>query len=67
MIERLGGKNVGVGILTLNRPAARNALSLDMLARLSAAIAELSSDRSIKSVWLRPTAPPSVPVTTSKN
>ena len=52
LIERLGGVGSGIAVLTLNRPAARNALSLAMLDRLAAAIEEVSGDRSIKAVVL---------------
>ncbi|MHC8509958.1 MAG: enoyl-CoA hydratase [Rhodospirillales bacterium] len=36
-----------VAVLTLNRPAARNALSLDMLSALGAALARLGADASV--------------------
>jgi len=42
-----------VAVLTLNRPAALNALSDAMLAAMAAAFAELAQDRSVKVVILR--------------
>lgn len=41
-----------VAILTLNRPAARNALSIELLDALSDAFSALSSDRDIKAIVL---------------
>ncbi|MEZ5844428.1 MAG: enoyl-CoA hydratase [Hyphomicrobiaceae bacterium] len=55
--ERLGGGYSGVAVITLARPAARNALSLDMLDRLAAAIADVSADRAVKAVVLAATGP----------
>ncbi len=57
LIERLGGTDAGIAVLTLNRPAARNALSLDMLDRLAAAIDGLSGDRAVKVVILAANGP----------
>ena len=42
----------GVGVITLNRPERRNALSLEMLTALDAAISDLASDDSVRSIIL---------------
>ena len=42
----------GVAVLTLNRPAARNALSLAMIAALEEALAQVAKDRSIRCLIL---------------
>ena len=42
----------GVGVITLNRPARRNALNHEMLLALDAAISELSSDESVRAIVL---------------
>jgi enoyl-CoA hydratase/carnithine racemase len=39
-----------VAVLTLNRPAARNSLSLEMLEAMIAAIAAIAADRSVRAV-----------------
>ena len=46
-----------IAILTLTRPAARNSLSLDMLAALQAAIDRLSVDRGVSAVVIAATGP----------
>jgi enoyl-CoA hydratase/carnithine racemase len=42
----------GVGVVTLNRPEARNALSVALIAALTAALAELEADDAIDAVIL---------------
>lgn len=46
-----------VATLTLNRPKARNALSLDMIAALKAAVDELSVDEAISAVIIKANGP----------
>ncbi len=46
-----------IALLTLNRPAARNSLSEDLLAALSDAWREIASDRSIRAVVLAAEGP----------
>jgi enoyl-CoA hydratase len=46
-----------VRTLTLNRPAARNALSAELMTRLSAALAEAEADDGIAAVVLTGTDP----------
>ena len=38
----------GVALVTLNRPAKHNALSLDLLGRLAAAVRELGEDAAVR-------------------
>lgn len=57
IIERLTGGDSGIAVLSLNRPAARNALSLGMLDSLASAIAELSADRGVLAVVVAATGP----------
>lgn len=47
----------GVAVVTLNRPAARNALSLDVIAALHEAIALLGRDASISAIVLAANGP----------
>ncbi|GGC71423.1 enoyl-CoA hydratase [Chelatococcus reniformis] len=47
----------GVATLTLNRPAARNALSDDMIAALTTALAEVAADRAVKAVVIAANGP----------
>jgi enoyl-CoA hydratase/carnithine racemase len=47
----------GVTTLTLNRPAARNALSRDLMAALQSDLAAIGSDRSVKVVVLAANGP----------
>lgn len=47
----------GVAVLTLNRPAARNALSLATIAALHAAIEELGADASVAAIVLTAKGP----------
>jgi enoyl-CoA hydratase/carnithine racemase len=47
----------GVATLTLNRPAARNALSMDLMAALQTALADLAEDASVKVVILAGAGP----------
>ncbi|MBR0672191.1 enoyl-CoA hydratase [Neoroseomonas soli] len=47
----------GVAILTLNRPAARNSLSLPMLEALENALAAIGEDRSVRCVVLAAAGP----------
>lgn len=42
----------GVALLTLNRPARRNALSIELLAALTAAFGELAADAAVRAVVL---------------
>jgi enoyl-CoA hydratase/carnithine racemase len=42
----------GVGVITLNRPARRNALGREMLVALDEAISDLSSDDSVRAIVL---------------
>ncbi len=46
-----------IAIATLNRPAARNALSEEMIAGLSALLAELNDDRSVSALVIAATGP----------
>lgn len=47
----------GVAVLTLNRPAARNALSLDLMAALQTALDDVAVDRTVKVVVLKGAGP----------
>jgi enoyl-CoA hydratase/carnithine racemase len=47
----------GVAVLTLNRPAARNSLSLEMLEAMIAAIAAIAADRSVRAVVIAANGP----------
>jgi enoyl-CoA hydratase/carnithine racemase len=47
----------GVALLTLNRPEARNSLSESLLGEISAAFAEIATDRSIRAVLLAGNGP----------
>jgi enoyl-CoA hydratase/carnithine racemase len=47
----------GVAVLTLNRPAARNSLSLEMLEAMIAAIAAIAADRSVRAVVITANGP----------
>lgn len=53
----LEARHGAVAVLTLARPAARNSLSLDMLAALQAAIDRLSTDRDVSAVVLAAAGP----------
>jgi enoyl-CoA hydratase/carnithine racemase len=47
----------GVAVLTLNRPAARNSLSLEMLEAMIAAIAAIAADPSVRAVVIAANGP----------
>ena len=47
----------GVTILTLNRPAARNSLSLQMLETMENVLAEIGEDASVRCVVLAASGP----------
>ena len=47
----------GIATITLNRPAARNSLSLAMLDALDAVLADLAADRSVRAVVLAAAGP----------
>ena len=47
----------GIARLTLNRPAARNALSIALMTALEAALADIATDRSVRVVVLAGTGP----------
>jgi enoyl-CoA hydratase/carnithine racemase len=47
----------GIATLTLNRPAARNALSIALMSEMEAALAALAADRSVKVVVLAANGP----------
>ena len=49
--------DAGIATLTLNRPAARNALSVALMTELEAALAALAADRSVKVVILAANGP----------
>src|ERR1700756_1267741 len=49
--------DTGVATLTLNRPAARNALSMALMAELLTALADLAADSSVKVVILAGAGP----------
>lgn len=53
----LRNRDGAVATLTLNRPKARNALSLDMIAALKAAVDELSVDEAISAVIIKAKGP----------
>jgi enoyl-CoA hydratase/carnithine racemase len=55
--EILAERDGEIGILTMNRPEKRNALSLAMMRELEAALGELSSDSQIRAVVLRGEGP----------
>ena len=57
----------GVATLTLNRPAARNALSDALLAALTGELDRIAADRSVRAVIARGDGPGLLaPVTTSR-
>ncbi|HET6307046.1 MAG TPA: enoyl-CoA hydratase [Rhodopila sp.] len=47
----------GISTLTLNRPAARNALSIDLMQALDATLAAIAADRSVKVVIIQGNGP----------
>ena len=47
----------GVATLTLNRPAARNALSTDLMAALQAEIDDIASDKAVRAVVIAANGP----------
>ncbi|CAA7624123.1 enoyl-CoA hydratase [Magnetospirillum sp. SS-4] len=47
----------GVATITLNRPAARNALSIALMTEMESALAALAADRSVKAVVLAANGP----------
>jgi enoyl-CoA hydratase/carnithine racemase len=47
----------GVAILTLNRPAARNSLSEGLIAELTAALAQIHDDKSVRAVVIAANGP----------
>ena len=51
------GREPGVALLTLNRPATRNSLSLAMLQALDRAMAQLGQDHSVKVIVLAAAGP----------
>jgi enoyl-CoA hydratase/carnithine racemase len=53
----LRGTHDGIAVLTLNRPAARNSLSLEMLEAMIAAIAAIAADRSVRAVVITANGP----------
>ncbi len=53
----LVGRSGAVATLTLNRPRARNALSIDMIAALTAAITDISQDKQVHAVILAGNGP----------
>ena len=53
-IERVDG---GVAILSMNRPEKRNALSLELMQQLNAALRELGGDRDVRVIVLRGEGP----------
>ena len=56
----------GVATLTINRPAARNALSMEFLNSLQSELDAISSDASVKVLILKEQGQPSVLDMTSK-
>ena len=53
LVERLRVERGVIGIVTLNRPSARNALTRNMLRDLTGALAELDKDDRVRCVVLR--------------
>lgn len=53
----LQGVEAGVGVLTLNRPAARNALNSELMAALAAGMAAMEADDGVDAVVLTGTDP----------
>jgi enoyl-CoA hydratase/carnithine racemase len=49
--------DAGIATLTLNRPAQRNALSIDLMAALQSALDAIAGDRSVKAVVLAANGP----------
>ena len=47
----------GVAVLTLNRPAARNSLSLEMLEAIIAALAAIAADPAVRAVVIAANGP----------
>lgn len=56
----------GIATLTLNRPQARNALSVAMMTEIEAALDRLAGDASVKVVVLAANGPAFAPATTSR-
>ena len=50
-------RNAEIAILTMNRPKARNSLSLEMMAVLNQAILRLGGDASVKAIILKGEGP----------
>ncbi|KAJ2358098.1 hypothetical protein GGF43_001053 [Coemansia sp. RSA 2618] len=56
-VTRHEGSDEGILTLTLNRPSAKNALSLRLVTAFRRALAEIRSDASIRAIVLRSTVP----------
>ena len=56
-LERLEGDNTGIVLLTLNRPASRNALSVRMVSELSSSLDALRFDTSVRAVIVKSSTP----------
>ncbi|XP_064484028.1 methylglutaconyl-CoA hydratase, mitochondrial-like [Ornithodoros turicata] len=57
LLERLSGKNEGVAVLALNRPAARNAISRSLLEATEDVVQTLQRDTSLRVLLLRSLVP----------
>merc|ERR1719317_1311859 len=47
-IRYLSGENTGIAVISLNRPAARNALSCKIVEELQTAIADITEDETVR-------------------
>ena len=57
----------GIATLTLNRPAARNALSLALMEEFQAGLDAVATDDTVKLVVIAGAGPVSAPATTSRS
>ncbi|OQR97157.1 enoyl-CoA hydratase/isomerase family [Achlya hypogyna] len=57
VVERLSGDLAGVALMTMSRPAARNALGKQMMAEMRAAMDSVRFDASVRVVVLQSTVP----------
>lgn len=57
ILERLSGKHSGTAVITLNRPATKNALGKLMMQQFRSAMEEVRFDSSVRTVILRSSVP----------
>jgi hypothetical protein len=53
-LEYLGGENLGIAVLSINRPRARNALSWKLVEDLQAAVDDVGEENAVHLVFQKP-------------